>query len=119
MSDDATTPTSNEAPLDWSRFDAMTEEERRAGALSDPDAQSLSEEDVVVLPRVPQARVIRRASGLPQRGSRDASGYRLTRCATRRDRVLPRGGRGGPGAAGRLSVQSSLPYLPPFQTSIS
>lgn len=66
MSDADTTRTGDEAPLDWSRFDAMTDGERRAAALADPDAQPLSDDDVASLPRTPQAKVIRCALGLSQ-----------------------------------------------------
>jgi len=51
---------------DWSRFDAMTAEERHAAALSDPDAQPLTEADVKRMKRTPQAKIIRRALGMSQ-----------------------------------------------------
>jgi putative transcriptional regulator len=51
---------------DWSRADAMTEEEVHAAALSDPDAQPLTAADFKRLRRTPQVRVIRRALGLSQ-----------------------------------------------------
>lgn len=51
---------------DWSRLDAMTEAERHAAALSDPDAQPLTPEDFKRMKRTPQVRVIRRALGLSQ-----------------------------------------------------
>jgi putative transcriptional regulator len=51
---------------DWSRRDAMTEAERHAAALSDPDAQPLTPEDFKRMKRTPQVRVIRRALGLSQ-----------------------------------------------------
>jgi putative transcriptional regulator len=51
---------------DWSRFDAMTEGERHAAALSDPDAQRLTTEDFKRMKRTPQVRIIRRALGLSQ-----------------------------------------------------
>ncbi len=51
---------------DWSRLDAMTEAERRAAAVSDPDAQPLTPEDFKRMKRTPQARIIRRALGLSQ-----------------------------------------------------
>jgi putative transcriptional regulator len=44
----------------------MTEAERRAAALSDPDAQPLTPEDFKRMKRTPQARIIRRALGLSQ-----------------------------------------------------
>jgi putative transcriptional regulator len=49
---------------EWARFDAMTEEQRHAAALADPDAQPLSEEDLVRMKRTPRAKIIRRALGL-------------------------------------------------------
>ena len=51
---------------DWKRFDAMTEAERHAAALSDPDAQPITPEIVRHMKRTPQVRVIRRALGLSQ-----------------------------------------------------
>ena len=51
---------------DWSRFDAMTEEERHAAALSDPDARPLSAEDFKRMKRTPRVKIIRRALGLTQ-----------------------------------------------------
>jgi putative transcriptional regulator len=51
---------------DWARVDAMTEEEVMAAALSDPDAQPLTDETAKFRKRLPQARVIRRALHLTQ-----------------------------------------------------
>jgi putative transcriptional regulator len=51
---------------DWSRFDAMTEAQRHAAALRDPDARPLTEEDLARMKRTPRAKVIRRALGLSQ-----------------------------------------------------
>jgi DNA-binding transcriptional regulator YiaG len=51
---------------DWSRFDALTDEEVRAAALADPDAQPLTEERLARMKRVPQARTLRRALSLTQ-----------------------------------------------------
>lgn len=51
---------------DWTRFDAMTEAERHAAALADPDAQPLSEDDLVRMKRTPRSKDIRRALGLSQ-----------------------------------------------------
>ena len=56
----------SKAKHDWSRVDAMTESERHAAALSDPDAQPLTQERISQMKRTPQARVIRRALGLSQ-----------------------------------------------------
>lgn len=51
---------------DWSRLDAMSDAERHAAALSDPDNQPLTAEDFKRMKRTPQARIIRRALGLSQ-----------------------------------------------------
>jgi putative transcriptional regulator len=51
---------------DWSRFDAMTAEERHAAALADPDAQPLTPERLERVKRTPQVFVIRRALRLSQ-----------------------------------------------------
>jgi putative transcriptional regulator len=51
---------------DWRRFDAMTEAERHAAALADPDAQPLTPERLARMKRTPQVKVIRRALGLSQ-----------------------------------------------------
>ena len=51
---------------DWSRFDAMTEAERYAAALADPDTRPLTEEALKQIKPTPQVRVIRRALGLSQ-----------------------------------------------------
>jgi putative transcriptional regulator len=50
----------------WNRFDAMSEAERRAAALADPDAQPLTPERLAQMKRTPQVKVIRRALGLSQ-----------------------------------------------------
>ena len=60
------TTTKRKAKLDWSRVDAMTEAQRHAAALADPDAQPIREEDLPRMPRVPQICVIRRALKLSQ-----------------------------------------------------
>ena len=54
------------AKIDWTRFDAMTEEQRHQAALSDPDARPLTEEDTKRMKRTPRAKIIRRALGLSQ-----------------------------------------------------
>jgi len=51
---------------DWSRFDALTDEEVHMAALADPDAQPLTEERLAGMKRVPRARTLRRALGLTQ-----------------------------------------------------
>lgn len=51
---------------DWRRFDAMTDKDRHAAALSDPDAKPLTEKDLARMKRTPQVKIIRRALGLSQ-----------------------------------------------------
>ncbi|MHB8066808.1 MAG: helix-turn-helix domain-containing protein [Desulfobaccales bacterium] len=51
---------------EWQHFDAMTEAERHAAALSDPDAQPITPDNVGRMKRTPQVKVIRRALGLSQ-----------------------------------------------------
>jgi len=51
---------------DWTRFDAMTDAERHAAALSDPDNPPLTEEDFNRMKRTPQVKIIRRALRLSQ-----------------------------------------------------
>jgi putative transcriptional regulator len=53
-------------PHDWSRFDAMMPEERHDAALSDPDAQPLTEEDLKRMKRTPRVKIIRRVLKLSQ-----------------------------------------------------
>jgi putative transcriptional regulator len=69
MSDDTTTKRT--APTeklrhDWSALDAMTDAERHAAALGDPDAQPMQDADFGRMKRTPRARIIRRALGLSQ-----------------------------------------------------
>ncbi len=80
---------------DWSRADAMTEEEIHAAALSDPDAQPLTAERLARMKRTPQVKVIRRALGLSQ--DEFASRFRIP-IGTLRDWEL---GRKDPDAAAR------------------
>ena len=51
---------------DWSRVDAMTDEEVHAAALADPDAQPLTDEDMTRMRRAPRTKTLRRALGLTQ-----------------------------------------------------
>ncbi|HEY5048412.1 MAG TPA: helix-turn-helix domain-containing protein [Rhizomicrobium sp.] len=64
LPDGTTRPSVGES--DWARVDAMTDEEIHAAALSDPDAQPLTEADLKRMKRLPQTRVIRRALHLTQ-----------------------------------------------------
>jgi len=54
------------AKHDWSRLDAMTDADKRAAAMSDPDNPPLTEDDMKRMKRVPRAKVIRRELGLGQ-----------------------------------------------------
>jgi putative transcriptional regulator len=54
------------AKHDWSRMDAMTQAEKHAAALSDPDNRPLTEADMKRMRRTPRAKIIRRALGLSQ-----------------------------------------------------
>jgi putative transcriptional regulator len=49
---------------DWSRADAMSEDERHAAALADPDAQPLTDEQLARMRRVPDIAMIRTKMGL-------------------------------------------------------
>ena len=66
MKDGATTKVAGKSEPDWSRFDAMTEEERHLAALSDPDAQPMTDADLARMKRTPQVKIIRRAFRLTQ-----------------------------------------------------
>lgn len=52
--------------FDWGPFDAMTVEERHAAALSDPDAQPISDEHWAKMRPVPRTITLRRAFRLTQ-----------------------------------------------------
>ena len=52
--------------IDWSRADAMTEAERHAEAMADPDARPMTDEEWANARRVPQVSIIRRALKLSQ-----------------------------------------------------
>jgi putative transcriptional regulator len=51
--------------IDWSRVDAMSEAERHAAAMADPDARPMTNAWTRA-PRVPQVSIIRRALKLSQ-----------------------------------------------------
>jgi putative transcriptional regulator len=59
-----------DAPLrgktDWARLDAMSEEEVMAAALSDPDAQPLTPEQLAGMRRVSRVKVLRQRLGMTQ-----------------------------------------------------
>jgi putative transcriptional regulator len=52
--------------FDWSRFDAMSDEEVHAAALADPDAQPWTEEQLAKAKRTPRVKIIRRVLKLTQ-----------------------------------------------------
>ena len=62
------TGATSEAENRWARLDAMTAEEKHAAAMSNRDAQPLTEKDFSSgsLKRTPQVKIIRRALGLSQ-----------------------------------------------------
>ena len=49
---------------DWARIDAMTDEEVVAAALSDPDAQPLTPEQLAKMRRVSRVKVLRQRLGM-------------------------------------------------------
>jgi putative transcriptional regulator len=51
---------------DWSRLDAMSDAELHAAAVSDPDAQPLTDAVMARLKPVPRTKTLRRALGLTQ-----------------------------------------------------
>jgi putative transcriptional regulator len=51
---------------DWARVDAMTEDEVLAAALSDPDAQPLSPEELAKMRRVSPVKALRQRLGMKQ-----------------------------------------------------
>ena len=52
---------------DWEQVDAMTEEEIHAAALSDPDAQPVTPEELEEFEPVPDAKTIREGMNLTQK----------------------------------------------------
>ena len=51
---------------DWSRADAMTDEQVHAAAMADPDARPMTDEEFARARKVPRLKIIRRALGLTQ-----------------------------------------------------
>jgi putative transcriptional regulator len=51
---------------DWTRLDAMTDEELMAAAMSDPDAQPLTAAQLAKMPRVSRVKVLRQRLGMTQ-----------------------------------------------------
>src|ERR1700691_4578777 len=52
--------------FDWSRSDAMTDEEVHAAAMKDPDARPMTEAEWNAAPKVPRTKIIRRALRMTQ-----------------------------------------------------
>lgn len=59
-------PQPDETGTDWAYLEALTDEENRANAASDPDAAGLTDEQRRRLRRVPNPRAIREQLGLTQ-----------------------------------------------------
>ena len=51
---------------DWSRADAMSEAERHAAAMADPDSRPMTDAEWKRAPRLPQVGIVRRALKLSQ-----------------------------------------------------
>jgi putative transcriptional regulator len=51
---------------DWARLNAMTDDEVTAAALSDPDAQPLTRQQLARMRRVPRVKVLRQRLGMTQ-----------------------------------------------------
>jgi putative transcriptional regulator len=88
-----------EPKTDWSGFDAMTEAERHAAAMADPDARPMTDAEWARARRVPQVKIIRRAFKLSQ--EEFAANFRIP-LATLRDWEE---GRVEPDAAARAYLQ--------------
>lgn len=58
--------TSPQGDTDWARLDAVTDEEAVAAALSDPDAQPLTPEQLSGMRRVSRVKVLRQRLGMTQ-----------------------------------------------------
>ena len=67
---DTTVRIDSDAPVtdetDWEAFDALTDDEVTAAALTDPDNPPLTETELATMRRVPNVRAIREAQGLSQ-----------------------------------------------------
>jgi putative transcriptional regulator len=66
MSKTARRAPKKEPKHDWSRLDAMSDEERHVAAMADPDAKPMTDEEWARARRVPRAWIIRRAFKLSQ-----------------------------------------------------
>jgi putative transcriptional regulator len=66
MKNGRTTKRSAKKPTDWTKFDAMSDEEVHKAALSDPDAQPLTKRQLAKMRRVSVAKRLRWKLGLSQ-----------------------------------------------------
>ena len=55
-----------DAKIDWSVADAVSEEQRHASAMADPDCTPMTDEEWAAAPRMPRVAIIRRALKLSQ-----------------------------------------------------
>lgn len=98
MSDDFTTkaktvrfkldPTNPPRPSDWTEFDKLTEDEIHAAALSDPDAQPATPEQLARARRVVRVELIRAKLGLTQEEFARRFGLKLELVRGWEDRTL-------------------------------
>ena len=58
--------TTKAGKFDWSRADAMTDEQVHAAAMADPDARPMSDAEWEAAPLVSRTRTLRRALGMTQ-----------------------------------------------------
>ena len=61
--------------MDWERFDALTDEEVIARAMTDPDNKPLTDADLARMKRRPRAYIVRRALRMTQEEFAEA--YRI------------------------------------------
>jgi putative transcriptional regulator len=54
------------AKFDWSRADAVTDDQAHAAAMKDPDARPMTDAEWDAAPMVPRSKTLRRALGLTQ-----------------------------------------------------
>ena len=78
----------NPPKTDWTAFDARTEEQNTAAALSDPDAQPATPEQLAQARRVVDVRLIRERFGLSQADFARRFGLKLETVRGWEDRTL-------------------------------
>jgi putative transcriptional regulator len=99
MSDDATTkdkavvrvtldPTNPPPPSDWTEVDKLTEDQIHAAAMSDPDAQPATCEQLARARRVVRVKLIREKYGLSQEEFARRFGLKLEMVRGWEDRTL-------------------------------